>query len=216
MTVKGNPQRIFCEGVRWGDLDNAEFEDIVGFFQRKIEYSFFIPIKDYLLPQYKTTGIMILTAVSAVIDLVSQYYYSGDALKHKDKYKRFLREHFPGFSDPVRIKKFPHVKDYADFFYEGFRCQLLHNFMLSEHSTIGWKTGTVFLHMWNPDNGAKEIIVNPRELLARLEAVFGDYITKLLDKHNIELRRNFANKLFIDTGVKVDCRGSIFQPTSVG
>lgn len=204
MPVRGNPKRIFCEDVRWGDLDHAGFEEIVGFFKKKIENSFFSPIKDLLLPEHRTTGILVLTTLSAVIDLISQYYYSEEGIKHKDKYKRFLREHFEGFDQKIKIKKYPHAKDYADFFYEAFRCQLLHNFMLSEHSTIGWKTGMIFLHEWDENKGAKEVIVNPRLLFERLEEVFAEYIDNLLDGKNTELRQKFAQKLFVDTGVKVD------------
>ena len=193
--------------MRWGDLDRASFEEMVGFFEKKIENSFFLPIKTLLLPEYKTTGIMILTAISALIDLISQYYYSESGIKHKDKYKQFLREHFEGFAEKIKIKKYPHVKDYADFFYEAFRSQLLHNFMLSEYSTIGWKTDMIYLHVWDKAKGTKEVVVNPRLLFEKLEQVFADYIAKLLDKKNKELRKRFAQKLFIDTGVKIDLNG---------
>ncbi|MBU1061562.1 MAG: hypothetical protein KJ952_02425, partial [Candidatus Omnitrophica bacterium] len=121
MTVRGNPQRIFCEGVRWGDLDKASFDEVVTCFKKRVEACFLNPIKELLLPEYKTTGFVILAVISALIDLLSQYYYGEPKIKHKDKYKRFLREHFPEFRQNISIKNLPHVKDFADFFYEGFR-----------------------------------------------------------------------------------------------
>ncbi|MFH1783088.1 MAG: hypothetical protein ABH848_05685 [Candidatus Omnitrophota bacterium] len=75
MTVRGNPERIFCEGVRWGDLDKAGFNEVVGYFKKRIEDCFFNPVKRLLLPEYKTTGFLILAMISALVDLLSQYYY---------------------------------------------------------------------------------------------------------------------------------------------
>ena len=187
MAVKGNPQRIFCAGVKWADLDNADFEQIVGFFKKRIEECFFNPVKNLLLAEYKTTGFIILSVISTLIDLLSQYYYYDLKIKQKEKYKKFLREHFPEFRESISLDKFPHIKDLADFFYDGFRCKILHNFMLSEHSTIGWKTGIVQLNIWDKEKGLKEVIVNPRLMLQRLEEVFIQYINDLLDIKNFRL-----------------------------
>ncbi|MFH1678455.1 MAG: hypothetical protein ABH914_02415 [Candidatus Omnitrophota bacterium] len=203
MAVKGNPERIFCEGVRWGSLDKAGFDEAVGYFKKRVEDCFFNPVKKLLLPEYKTTGFVILAVISTLVDLLSQYYYNGLKLKHKEKYKKFLRDHFAEFRESVSLKKFPLVKDFADFFYEGFRCRILHNFMLSEHSTIGWKTKLVQLNVWDKAKGSEEIIVNPGLLLERLENVFIQYMDDLLDKNNSRLRAGFAEKLFVDTGVRI-------------
>ena len=203
MTVRGNPERIFCEGVRWGDLDKAGFDEVVGYFKKRVEGCLFNPVKRLLLPEYKTTGFVILAVISTLIDLLSQYYYCASKMKHKDKYKRFLRDNFAEFRQSISLKKIPHIKDFADFFYEGFRCQILHNFMLSEYSTIGWKTDLLYLNIWDKSKGLKEIIVNPRLFLGRLENVFISYIDDLLNQKNLELRDSFAKKLYIDTGVKI-------------
>ncbi len=203
MAVRGNPQRIFCEGVTWGDLDKASLNEVAVYFRKRIEDCFFNPVKQLLLPEYKTTGFLVLAIISSLIDLISQYYYAEPGVKHKDKYKNFLREHFPGFTQKVSFKKFPHVKDIADFFYEGFRCQILHNFMLSEHSTIGWKTDLIYINVWNKEKDMKEIIINPKILIEKLEEVFLKYIDSLLIHENKQLRRSFAEKLLIDTGVKI-------------
>jgi hypothetical protein len=101
------------------------------------------------------------------------------------------------------LKKFPHAKDLADFFYEGFRSQVLHNFMLTEHSTIGWKTDLIMVHVWDEKRGMQEVIVNPRLLTERLEEIFNGYLTALLDAKNCQLRASFINKLNLDTGVKI-------------
>jgi hypothetical protein len=203
MAIRGNPERIFCSGIKWGDLDKASFEEIVGYFKKRVEICFFNPINQLLLPEYKTTGFVTLAVISSLIDLLSQYYYWGPDIKHKDKYKRFLRDHFVEFNQTLSLKRFPHVKDYADFFYEGFRCQILHNFMLNECSTIGWKTDIVRLNVWDKTNNLVELIVNPRLLVERLEAVFSKYMEDLLNPQNFDLRDSFKKKLFIDTGVKI-------------
>ena len=203
MTVKGNPQRIFCAGVTWGDLEKAGFDDIVAYFKKRVEACFFDPVENLLLPEYKTTGFVIMATLSALIDLLSQYYYSEAKIKHKDKYKRFLREQFPEFRHPISVKAFPFAKDLADFFYEGFRCSILHNFMLSEYATIGWKTDLVFLNTWGEGKDCKEIIINPRKLTERLKEIFTRYITDLLDPKNKSLRDSFAKKLYLDTNVKI-------------
>jgi hypothetical protein len=203
MAVKGNPQRIFCEGVRWGDLDKAGFDEVVGYFKKRVEDCFFNPVKRLLLPEYKTTGFVILAIISTLIDLLSQYYYYDLKIKQKEKYKKFLREHFAEFRQNISLKKFPHIKDFADFFYEGFRCEILHNFMLSEYSTIGWKTDLLYLNTWDKTKGSKELIVNPKVMLQRLEDVFINYMDGLLNQKNHGLRDNFAKKLYIDTGVKI-------------
>ncbi len=203
MVVRGNPERIFCEGVKWGDLDKASFDEVVGYFKKRVEDCFFNPVKKLLLPEYKTTGFVILSVISTLIDLISQYYYFGPEIKHKDKYKKFLRDHFAEFRQNISLKKFPFVKDFADFFYEGFRCQILHNFMLSEHSTIGWKTDLLYLNIWDKTKDLKEVIVNPRLMLQRLEDVFIQYIEDLLNPKKLKLRNGFAKKIYIDTGVKI-------------
>ncbi len=204
MAIRGNPERIFCEGVRWGDLSSATLEQLVGYFRIRVYHSIFDPVKKLLLPEYKTTGLMILAVMSSLIDFLSQYFYSHSGEKNKDKYKRFLREQLPEFRQPVSLKKFPHAKDLADFFYEGFRSQVLHNFMLTEYSTIGWKTDLVMAHVWDKKRGLQEIIVNPRLLTERLEAVFNSYLDSLLDPKQEELRLSFAKKLYLDTGVKIN------------
>ncbi|MFC1594253.1 hypothetical protein ACFL38_02895 [Candidatus Omnitrophota bacterium] len=204
MTIKGNPKRIFCDGVYWGELDKASFDEMVGYLKKRVEICFFNPIKTLLLPEYKTTGFMMIAVLSSLIDLVSQYYYGQPGMKSKDKYKRFLRDHFVEFRQKITVKKFSHVKDLADFFYEGFRCQILHNFMLTEYSTIGWQTGLVHINTWNTKKDLKEIIINPRLLTERLESVFLDYIDDLLNPKNAQLREAFVKKLFIDTGVKLE------------
>jgi hypothetical protein len=204
MAIRGNPERFFCPGIKWGDLDKATLEEMVDFFRKRVEICFFTPIHKLLLPEYKTTGFITLAVISSLIDLLSQYYYWGPDIKHKDKYKRFLRDHFPEFNQTISLKRYPHVKDFADFFYEGFRCQILHNFMLNECSTIGWQTTSlVQLHIWDKTKELKEIIVNPRLLLERLEAAFQKYMDDLLNSKNSDLRDSFRKKLFIDTGVKI-------------
>lgn len=203
MSIRGNPDRIFCPGIKWGDLDKATFEQIVSSFKKRVEICFFNPINNLLLPEYKTTGFVILAVISSLIDLLSQYYYWGPDIKHKDKYKRFLREHFAEFNQTISLKRYPHVKDFADFFYEGFRCQILHNFMLNECSTIGWKTDLVQVHVWDETKDLKEIIVNPRLLFERLKTVFEQYMDDLLNPKKAELRDSFIKKLYIDTGVKI-------------
>ncbi|MFZ5801334.1 MAG: hypothetical protein ACOY3D_08200 [Candidatus Omnitrophota bacterium] len=203
MAIRGNPQRIFCEGVKWGDLDAASFEQVVGYFKKRVEICFFAPVKNLLLPEYKTTGFIVLAVISAVIDILSQYYYWESGIKHKDKYKKFLRDNFKEFRQPIALKRLPHVKDLADFFYEGFRCQILHNFMLSEYSTLSWKAGLLQVHLWDKEKSQKEVILNPRLLIEGLENIFLNYIGGLLDKKNSRLRAGFARKLFIDTGVKL-------------
>lgn len=203
MAVKGNPQRIFCAGVRWGDLDKAGFNEVVGYFKKRVEDCFFNPVKNLLLPEYKTTGFVILAVISTLIDLLCQYYYYDLKLKQKEKYKKFLREHFAEFRQEISLKKIPQVKDFADFFYEGFRCEILHNFMLSEYSTIGWKTAIAQLNIWDETKDLKEVIVNPKSMLQRLEDVFIKYTDDLLELKNFRLRDNFAKKLYIDTGVKI-------------
>lgn len=203
MTIRGNPERIFCTGIKWGDLDKSTFEQMVGSFKKRVEICFFNPIHNLLLPEYKTTGFVILAVISSLIDLLSQYYYWGPDIKHKDKYKRFLRDHFAEFNQHISLKRYPHVKDFADFFYEGFRCQILHNFMLNECSTIGWQTDLIQLHVWDKKRDQKEIIVNPRLLVERLETVFQKYMNDLLNPEKTELRDSFIKKLYIDTGVKI-------------
>lgn len=203
MAVRGNPKRIFCQGLRWGDLEQASFDEVVGYFKKRVEDCFFNPAKNLLLPEYKTTGFVIVSIISTLVDLISQYYYHGRDIKHKDKYKEFLREHFPEFRQAISLKKLPRVEDFADFFYEGFRCQILHNFMLSEYSTIGWKTGITYLHTWDEKTGAKELIINPQIFLEKLQEVFTGYMNALLNKENRKLREGFAGKLFIDTGIKL-------------
>ena len=190
-------------GVRWGDLDKAGFNEVAGYFKKRVEDCFFHPVKNLLLPEYKTTGFVILAIISTLVDLLSQYYYYDLKIKQKDKYKRFLREHFAEFRQNVSLKKFPHLKDFADFFYEGFRCEILHNFMLSEYSTIGWKTQIAQLNIWDETKGLEEVIVNPKLMLEKLEDVFIKYMDDLLNEKNFDLRDNFAKKLYIDTGVKI-------------
>jgi hypothetical protein len=100
------------------------------------------------------------------------------------------------------------LEDYAKAFYQIFRCGILHNAMVMYYGRISGKSilkKSIKLRSWKYGNRrGREIAVNPILLLKNLEIFFNQYVNKLYDAKEKELRLNFINKFEWDFGIKIN------------
>jgi hypothetical protein len=101
--------------------------------------------------------------------------------KSKKTVKKFLMES-PSFS-----QFFPD-EDTAQSFYEHYRCGILHQAEVQEDSLV-WSVGSL-----RGTVGTKQY-VNRTEIFEKLKTDFDEYLERIKDKTNTELRRNFRTKM---------------------
>ncbi|MCY7353276.1 MAG: hypothetical protein LH606_21885, partial [Cytophagaceae bacterium] len=84
-------------------------------------------------------------------------------------------------------------------FYKHIRCGLLHQGETKEDTKINLKR-TQLITLIN-NNGIKSIELNRGEFHKRVSNYFADYIEKLKDKNQTQLRKNFKIKMDLITRV---------------
>lgn len=214
-----NPEKTFCRRFHYRDLNPDNLNDTIAKFEERIKYWFFRPTKDLIKKNIEANNFFAIIIICIIIDLLSQYWYglpSSDGKKYKDLLKIFMRSFQSKIKPPLKYyywnkqgKAWEEVKlqDYAQAFYHIFRCSLLHNAMIADCGRISGKSilkKSIKLRSWKYGNKrSREIAVNSILLLKNLEIFFNRYIKKLYDKHEEDLRRNFAKKFEWDFGIKL-------------
>lgn len=154
-----------------------------------------------------------------IIDLLSQYWYglpSSNGKKYKDFLKILMRSFQSKIKPPLKyywwnernkVWEERSLHDYAQAFYQIFRCGVLHNAMIMDCGRISGKSilkKSIKLRSWKYENKkGKEVAVNPILLLKNLEIFFNRYIKRLYNVRERNLRRNFIKKFEWDFGVKI-------------
>ncbi len=215
---KPNPDRAFALKTHYKDLDPSDFNAIVKAFALRIKSWYFLQAKE-IKDKIPYQGFVITQITCTLIDVISQFTYN---LQESDGryYKKFLTRYIPEFRERIRppIVSYTYLKarkrwerveldDFADAFWHGFRCGVVHSAMILDYGRISDEaivgTGRVIsLRQWG--NGEREVAVNPFALIARLESIFESYIQDLLNPNRRQLRRNFARKFLRSFGVKVN------------
>ena len=97
------------------------------------------------------------------------------------------------------------ILDLAEAFYHGFRCGVVHNAKIMEYGRINpdkmISPDIIQEKPWAPGTAQIEVSVNPSLLFKAVVAKFEDYLVRLRDKTQIDLRTKFANRFKSDTGI---------------
>src|SRR3989338_6107129 len=131
-----NPERAFAPGTQYGDLSSYDFDKAVKAFEKRIKHWYFDHAN--ALISNKNQGFAITVVVCVIIDLLSQFMY-GTQESSSRAYKWFLRKHIPGFrrkiKPPLKTYRYfnghgwktDYIKDFAEGFWHGFRCGVVHS-----------------------------------------------------------------------------------------
>lgn len=175
------------------DLKDASFEKKLEIFETRINDWFINPAKE--LSKNKDFGFPLVVISCVLVDTLSQFYYGSPKSKGED-FKRFLREKISDFNlklpKPIlhsindRMVK---LEDFADVFYHGFRCGILHEAKIlygeievSDKPMLRWVNQGKF----------GKLIIDPIRLLNKMENLFKTYLVNL--KKDKMLKNNFEKK----------------------
>lgn len=214
-----NPEKTFCLRYLYKDLDPNDLNSIICKFEERIKYWFFKPTKDLIRKNIQANNFFAIIIVCVIIDLLSQYWY-GLPSSNKKNYNDFLKIFMQSFHSKINppLKNYywderhgawkeVRLYNYAQAFYQIFRCGVLHNAMIMDCGRISGKSvlkKSIKLRSWKyEDKKGKEIAVNPIMLLKNLELFFNRYIKKLYNVHEKILRQNFIKKFEWDFGIKI-------------
>ena len=214
-----NPEKAFCPEYRYKDLDPSNLNDNIAKFEARIKYWFLKPTKELIRKDIKNSNFIVIIMICVITDLLSQYWYglpSSDGRQYKEFLKIFMRSFKSKIKPPLkyymwdkdrRVWQERFVQDYSQAFYQIFRCGLLHNAMIMDCGRISSKSilkKSIKLRSWKFENKkGKEIAVNPILLFKNLEMFFKQYINKLFNSNEEELRKNFVRKFEWDFGVRI-------------
>jgi hypothetical protein len=209
--LRGNLERAFSPHCEYKDLLDKNFEQVVIAFKDRIKAWY---IDQALFPIQKSEGFLMTTMSCIVIDLLSQYYYNLDASR-REEFEKFLSEHIPEFNEkiePLESSTFysdewspETIANLSHAFYHGFRCGIVHNGRVLEYGRISGDLEAPKIVQVKPwkNGGGREVAVNPRLLIERVDKIFHDYVDKLLDPSNKDLREKFAKKFERDFAIPV-------------
>ena len=208
----GNPDRIFADGIKLGDLRNMSFDEVIQAYEKRVTDWYFDVSKDVL---NNTASNFMLTAwCCTIIDFLSQYRY-GKQFSSASYFEDFFKEQLPKYdlsiTFPIASVTNKNGKIYsksistiAEGFYHGFRCGLIHAGRILEYGRVNRENqrDAFVIQEWD-DNGKKkaEIQLNPVILLQELEEVFKKYIAGL--KHETLLQNNFKKKFYWEYGIRL-------------
>jgi hypothetical protein len=190
--------------VKWRDFNLADnnsidWEKAVNIFKDRFESRFFKPI-DALLndPRDGTefySGFSVLAIDCLLIETFNQFYHginsSGDKFKSNlDTFKDFFSrsKYFKDDFDSI---------DKIKAFYDHIRCGLLHQAETKGYTTLNKKRDKLVELIEN--DGIRSIKLNRIEFHKRVVSYFNDYLEILNDKSQIDIRKNFKNKMDLIT-----------------
>jgi hypothetical protein len=211
-----NPERVFApEGFKHANLFNTPYRGIVEAFDRRISAWYFEFAKStYQSNQDSNFTVAALCCI--IIDLLSQYIFGKPASSRKI-YKQFFSRYLKDCNYSIKptiinchydYKRKGWIEDritnVAEGFYHCFRCGVVHSARILDYGRINqeFKTDIITLNKWN--KGKVEIVVNPYNLLHRLESIFKDYIEKLKND-DVKLKMNFIRKIKLEYGAIIKC-----------
>lgn len=222
----GNPDRHFNKKNQILELNGKSFEVIVNLFKKRIK-DWYIKPGEYLLWQKKPKkkveyGFIIMSISVIILDLLSQYEYDLPKSKPKE-FKKFLIKEIPEFGNkfslsgnfkyfealekPPKIVQVPvntgKFNSYADAFWKGFRCGIVHNAFIMPFGRINQRPSEIILEDSWPDSSGKimiDFIIHPENLFLKVKQIFMNFIRRLKNSANTILRQNFKDKFIRDFG----------------
>jgi len=207
-----NDERDIGFGYKVNDLYNMEYPDVVKFFRDRIN-SFYIKPGNFIIKKIKRKktyasnfGFVIITLSSILIDTLSQYRYGN--IQSTTNFKLFLKEYVSEFDNTYSSPGKVYLKDnmsippknssdvdFADIFYSGFRCGIMHNGKILSYGGYVYKQKALLAeHSWNDSNSDTrlELSIDPVILFKKMKLAFKKYIKELLNNlHRTEFLKKF-------------------------
>ena len=218
-----NPDRHFSNSKKIRELIGKTYKEVMDIFKERID-NWYILVGDRILKQKDSIifsfGLMTINVI--IIDLLSQYEYN---LKKSegDFFRAFLIKYIPDFGNNFRndykVKYYHPIKekyihksvnrcftDYAQAFWEGVRCGIVHNAMILPFGRINTEPANIIDEVtWVDNNGDDrvDLVIHPINLFHKVKDIFNVYITNLKDPKNKQLRDNFEAKFERDFGYQI-------------
>lgn len=127
-------------------------------------------------------GFAIVTLQCSLIDTLSKFRYGADKQNNEKRFKDFLKEYFIfGANAEVLAKKV----------YIDIRCGLVHSGSTDNKSGLSCEMIELVSFLPNNEGISLDLLILQEEV----EKYFDEYIKKLKDKKDDELRKNFVHTM---------------------
>lgn len=170
--------------------NEEDWEIAINIFRDRLDSRFLKYIE--IIEKYLYSGFAVMALDCLLIETISQFYrgVSSNRGCSKLKYKNFLKKHFEAFND-----------DIAEKFYDHFRCGILHQAETKKNSKIRIKDSLPIVKYTDDGNG---LIINRKKFHKELLGIIDNYIEKLKDPIEKDLREKFRRKMNIICRVKAN------------
>lgn len=181
------------------DNDSVDWDKAIKIFKDRFETRFFKPI-DALIKHTDEkikfySGFTILAIDCLLIETLNQFYHGID--ESDDKFKPNCKTFKDFFERSDYFKADFDTDEKIAIFYKHIRCGLLHQGETKEDTKINLKKTQLISLIDN--KGIKSIELNRKEFHKRVTQYFDDYIEKLKDKNQKQLRQDFKTKMDLIT-----------------
>lgn len=165
------------------DLNNEEdWQLAIDMFKDRMESRFFEPVNNIKRMIY--SGFTIMAICCLLIETLQQFYKGVDESPTSKKFfVSFLTK--TSFGDYFNENK-------AKMFYKKIRCGILHQAEIKDSSLILIKRNIPLVKITKDEEG---LIINRKLFFKQLETEYNNYINSIKDKNNVELRKNFEQKM---------------------
>lgn len=218
-----NPDRHFNNNEKIRVLNGKTFNDVINLFKERIA-NWYILVGDTILKQkdyiIHIFGLMTINVI--IIDLLSQYE-SNLNKSEGASFQAFLIKYIPKFGNKFKndykVKYYHPIignyiqnsanvcfTNYAQAFWEGFRCGIVHNAMILPFGRINTEPANIIDEaIWVDSNGDRrvDLVIHPINLFNKVKDIFSIYIKKLKNPKNIPLKNNFKAKFKRDFGYQI-------------
>lgn len=218
-----NPDRDVAFGKKFQQLDGVSFDMIVDFFKQRMDDFFLEPCKAIMKSitsgKETNTGFVVISLCCTLIDVLSSCV-DPKKMKIGKRFVNFLVNWSPReFNQSFKNNRIIFYYDrkgkltnsnsakmsYAKVVWYQFRCSVVHNASFGLYGGYDFGQSNLFEEYpwidWK-GRGRVDLGVNPDLFVKKIEDIFKDYIKKLKDPSNIDLRKKFNCKILKDFGLK--------------
>lgn len=188
-------EKMFSPKYKFSQIDPNNFTDLIEKFEDRMNGWYFNPAN--ILLKNKHTGFPVMAIACIIVDTLAGYFKGLERDTEESDFIEFLREKIPELHTELPLEcqnKYPNLrkKDYAYAIYKAFRCGILHEARIKHYGAISEEN--VELIKYDAKSGW--ILINPRNLVAKLEEVFNEYIKNLKNGENAQLVKNFKKRFY--------------------
>ena len=209
--------RLFNRSALYGEIDWNNLPVVIDAWEERMREWYIEPALQ-LEKASSHFGFAVMALNSILIDALSQYY-AGQQSSSQTVFKDFLRAQIPEFAQqlPSAIRyQFNNnnrsCNDYADVFYAGMRCGIVHEAHPSLYCAISGQGQMITLYpdglTTYQDNHAPcpTIVFDPYRVRDRIHQVFDQYLLDLRAKNPSfdNLRDKFKQKFMGSFGIRIE------------